>query len=42
VDVETDGPILAEFSRACFGAVIFVALPDQSFYGKVRPVSRDE
>lgn len=39
VDVESDGPIPAEFSMVCFGAVIFDDPGDQSFYGKVRPVS---
>ena len=39
VDVESAGPIPAEFSMVCFGAVIFDDPDDQSFYGKVRPVS---
>src|SRR6266496_6643293 len=38
VDVESDGPIPAEYSMVCFGAVLFDA-PGQSFYGQTRPVS---
>ena len=37
VDVESDGPIPAEFSMVCFGAVLFDDRLDQSFYGKTRP-----
>lgn len=39
VDVESDGPIPAEFSMVCFGAVIFREPFNQTFYGKTRPVS---
>jgi DNA polymerase III epsilon subunit-like protein len=39
VDIESDGPIPAEFSMVCFGAVILREPLDQSFYGKTRPVS---
>jgi len=39
VDVEADGPIPAEFSMVCFGAVLFDAALAQSFYGQTRPVS---
>jgi hypothetical protein len=39
VDVESDGPIPAEFSMVCFGAVIFDDLLDKSFYGRTRPIS---
>jgi len=39
VDVESDGPIPAEFSMVCFGAVIFDDRLDRTFYGKTRPVS---
>jgi DNA polymerase III epsilon subunit-like protein len=39
VDVESDGPIPAEFSMVCFGAVIFDDLLDQTFYGRTRPIS---
>ena len=39
VDVEADGPIPAEDSMVCFGAVIFDERLDQTFYGQTRPVS---
>lgn len=39
VDVESDGPIPAEFSMVCFGAVVFDEALDKTFYGKMRPVS---
>ena len=39
VDVEADGPIPAEFSMVCFGAVLFDEKLDQTFYGQTRPVS---
>ena len=39
VDVESDGPIPAEFSTVCFGAVILDNLLDKTFYGRTRPVS---
>jgi DNA polymerase III epsilon subunit-like protein len=39
VDVESDGPIPAEFSMVCFGAVVFNDALDQSFYGRTRPIS---
>jgi DNA polymerase III epsilon subunit-like protein len=39
VDVETDGPIPADFSMVCFGAVIVDDLLDKSFYGRLRPIS---
>jgi DNA polymerase III epsilon subunit-like protein len=39
VDVESDGPIPAEFSMVCFGAVIFRDPLDRTFYGKTRPLS---
>lgn len=39
VDVEADGPIPAEFSMVCFGAVIFDEALDNSFYGQTQPVS---
>ena len=39
VDVESDGPIPAEFSMVCFGAVIFDDLLDKTFYGKTRPIA---
>jgi hypothetical protein len=39
VDVESDGPIPAEFSMVCFGAVLFDEQLDKSFYGRPRPIS---
>jgi DNA polymerase III epsilon subunit-like protein len=39
VDVEADGPIPAEFSMVCFGAVIFEDRLDRTFYGRTRPIS---
>jgi len=39
VDVESDGPIPAEFSMVCFGAVIFDDQLDKNFFGKTRPIS---
>ena len=39
VDVESDGPIPAEFSMVCFGAVILDDALNQTFYGRTRPVS---
>ena len=39
VDVESDGPIPAEFSIVCLGAVLFDDKLDKSFYGKMKPVS---
>ena len=39
VDVETDGPIPADFSMICFGAVIVDQKLDKTFYGKLKPVS---
>jgi DNA polymerase III epsilon subunit-like protein len=39
VDVESDGPIPAEFSMVCFGAVICDERLDQTFYAGTRPIS---
>src|SRR2546426_6493925 len=39
VDVEADGPIPAEYSLVCFGAVLFDEHLDKSFYGRTRPIS---
>ena len=39
VDVESDGPIPAEFSMVCFGAVVFEDPLNQTFYGQTRPIS---
>ena len=39
VDVESDGPIPADYSLVCFGAVIFDDLLDKTFYGMTHPIS---
>ena len=39
VDVETDGPIPADYSMISFGAVIVNEALDTKFYGQLRPVS---
>jgi hypothetical protein len=39
VDAEADGPIPAEYSMVCFGAVRFDDTLDKSFYGQTRPIS---
>ncbi len=39
VDVEADGPIPADYSMVCFGAVMFDEPLEKSFYGETRPIS---
>jgi hypothetical protein len=39
VDVEANGPIPAEFSMVCFGAVVFDETLGKTFYGQTRPIS---
>src|SRR4051812_31501987 len=39
VDVEADGPIPAEYSMVCFGAVLFDDALDKSFYGQTQLTS---
>lgn len=39
VDVESDGPIPADYSMVCFGAVLFDEALKNTFYGRTRPVS---
>jgi DNA polymerase III epsilon subunit-like protein len=39
VDVEADGPIPGDYSMICLGAVIVDPRLDQTFYGKLRPIS---
>ncbi len=39
VDVETDGPIPADYSMICFGAIIVDEQLDKTFYGQLKPVS---
>ena len=41
VDVETDGPIPADYSMICFGAVIVDEALDKRFYGQLQPVSEN-
>jgi DNA polymerase III epsilon subunit-like protein len=38
VDVETDGPIPADFSMICFGAVVVDDTLNKTFYGRLRPI----
>lgn len=39
VDVEADGPIPADYSMVCFGAVLCDSAFTTTFYGRVRPIS---
>jgi hypothetical protein len=39
VDIESDGPVPAEYSMICFGAVIVDEPLNRTFYGKLKPVS---
>lgn len=39
VDVETDGPIPADYSMICFGAMIVDEQLDKTFYGQLKPIS---
>jgi hypothetical protein len=39
VDVEADGPIPGDYSMVCFGAVIVREGLDQTFYGRLKPIS---
>ena len=39
VDVETDGPIPADYSMICFGAIIVDEQLDKTFYGQLKPIS---
>ena len=39
VDVETDGPIPADYSMICFGAVVVDEKLDKRFYGQMKPIS---
>ena len=41
VDVEADGPIPADFSMICFGAVIVDDTLNKTFYGKLHPISEN-
>lgn len=39
VDVESDGPIIGYHSMVCFGAVVVRERLEDTFYGKVKPIS---
>jgi len=39
VDVESDGPIPGDFSMVCFGAVVVQTDLQQTFYGRLKPIS---
>lgn len=39
VDVESDGEYPPDFSMVCFGAVVVEPALDQTFYGRVKPLS---
>jgi hypothetical protein len=39
VDVEADGPIPGDYSMICFGAVLVREPLDQTFYGRLKPIS---
>jgi hypothetical protein len=39
VDIEADGPIPADCSMVCFGAVIVETALNRTFYGKLAPIS---
>jgi len=39
VDVETDGPIPADYSMICFGAIVVDEQLDKTFYGRLKPIS---
>ncbi len=39
VDVEADGPIPADYSMVCFGAVLFDEALETTFFGRTAPIS---
>src|SRR5687767_14618701 len=39
VDVETDGPIPADYSMICFGAIVVDEGLNKTFYGQLKPIS---
>jgi DNA polymerase III epsilon subunit-like protein len=39
VDVETDGPIPADYSMICFGAIVVDEQLDKTFYRRLKPIS---
>ncbi|NJN72302.1 MAG: exonuclease [Limnothrix sp. RL_2_0] len=40
VDIESDGPIPGDYSMICFGAVIVEPKLNRTFYGMVKPISK--
>ena len=40
VDVETDGPIPADYSMICFAAIVVDEGLDKFFYGQLKPISQ--
>ena len=40
VDVEADGPIPGDYSMVCFGAVLVREGLDQTFYARLKPISK--
>jgi hypothetical protein len=41
VDIESDGPIPGDYSMISFGAVLVNDQLDQTFYGKLKPISHN-
>jgi hypothetical protein len=41
VDVEADGPIPHQYSIVCFGAVVVEPGLSKTFYGEVKPISKE-
>lgn len=41
VDVESDGPIPHDYSMVCFGAVIVEPSLSKTFYGQLKPISKN-
>lgn len=41
VDVEADGPIPGDYSMTCFGAVLVQEGLEQTFYGRLKPISNN-
>jgi hypothetical protein len=41
VDVESDGPIPNKYSMVCFGAVVVDSTLTKTFYGKIKPISKE-
>lgn len=39
VDIESDGPIPGDYSMVCFGAVLVQPGLEQTFYGRLKPIS---